>query len=53
MSETNWAGLLGRLPGVPAAADLAVTFYCWPFDPRTTPGEAWADLIHDATWEGE
>lgn len=41
------------LSDVLADADLSVTCYLWPYNPRTTPSAAWADLIHDATWEGE
>lgn len=34
-------------------ADLSMTPYRWPMNPRTCPPAGWVDLIHDATWEGE
>ncbi|XTP37105.1 hypothetical protein ACORG1_13185 [Mycobacterium sp. TJFP1] len=48
-TTTDWRALLGNLHGMPEP----ITYYRWPYDPRTTPGAAWVDQIHDATWEGE
>tara|TARA_B100000519_G_C14089628_1_gene365659 strand:+ start:479 stop:652 length:174 start_codon:yes stop_codon:yes gene_type:complete len=47
---TDWRALPAYLTDQPP---LTITCGRWPYNPRTSPPELWADLIHDATWEGE